>query len=118
MGARATVPAGGDDMRSWLVFTVLAGICGAAAGGSSQVSDVQQLGSVMERYRSAWLAGDGQGVRALVASDAVLLPHQGDPPVEGLDAIERYWWPAAAAPTPILAFDQRVAHGEVRGDGG
>jgi len=104
------------QMAGTLFFVALVALAtGVARAQNDARSEILKM---METYRTAWLAGDGAGVRALFAHDAVLLPHQGDPPVEGLAAIEAYWWPPGAPPTPILEFEQKVGRVEVSGAAG
>ena len=78
----------------------------ASAGTCEFTSaDKQAIRAVVEKYRTSWLAGDAAGVQSTFAEDAVLLPHHGDPPVVGLKAIQQYWWPAGAPPTPITKLE-------------
>jgi uncharacterized protein (TIGR02246 family) len=78
----------------------------------------QDLREVNEAYRTAWLAGDSAAIIRLLAPDAVLLPHHGDPPVVGLSAIRAFWWPPEAPPTTITSLDITTDGAEVHGDQG
>ena len=78
----------------------------AAAGPCEFTSgDQRAIAAVMEKYRTAWLAGDAAGVQSTFSEDAVLIPHHGDAPVVGLKAIREYWWPAGAPPTPVTKLE-------------
>jgi uncharacterized protein (TIGR02246 family) len=87
----------------------------AACGSSGKVDGLR---AVNEAYRTAWLAGDSSGVLRLFARDAVLLPHHGDPPVVGLAAIRRFWWPAGSPPTTITSLEITTEGANVHGDTG
>ena len=71
----------------------------------SMDAEVARVQAVNDAYRAGWLAADSAAVLRLFSSDAVLLPHHGDPPVAGLDAIRKFWWPPGAPPTTIEALD-------------
>jgi uncharacterized protein (TIGR02246 family) len=81
---------------------VLPALLLAGCGAPDALHDLR---AVNDTYRSAWLAGDSAAVLRLFAPDAVLLPHHGDPPVVGLDAIRRFWWPAGSSPTTITELE-------------
>src|SRR5215470_6328728 len=68
-------------------------------------TDREAVRGVHEAYRKAWLANDGEAVRLNFTEDAVLLPHHGLAPVEGMAAIQRFWWPADAKLTTITRFE-------------
>jgi uncharacterized protein (TIGR02246 family) len=89
---------------------------GLAACGSP--GRVHELRAINDAYRTAWLAGDSAGVLRLFAPEAVLLPHHGDPPVVGLDAIRRFWWPAGSPPTTITALEITTEGASADGDTG
>jgi uncharacterized protein (TIGR02246 family) len=74
-----------------------------------------ELRAVAEAYRDGWLTGDSAAVLRLFAPDAVLLPHHGDPPVTGLEAIREFWWPASSPPTRVTALEQTTDGARVEG---
>jgi uncharacterized protein (TIGR02246 family) len=81
---------------------------------SLSAGDEKAVRSLLDRYRTAWLANDSGRVIACYTADAVLLPANAPAPVAGKSAILEHWWPADAPRTTILAFDQpldRVAGG-------
>src|ERR1051325_8790852 len=53
-------------------------------------SDVDAVRRVTQAYRDAWLANDPERVMSTLLGDAVLLP-SGLGPIEGHDAIRRFW---------------------------
>jgi uncharacterized protein (TIGR02246 family) len=89
--------------------------CHAQVGRGSNDADVHPLRAVNDAYRAAWLAGDSAAVLRLFAPDAVLLPHHGDPPVVGLEAIRRYWWPPNTNPATVTALEITVDGADVDG---
>lgn len=92
--------------------------CESPGDGASDPAELNRLRAVNDAYRAGWLAGDSAAVLRLFAADAVLLPHHGDPPVVGLDAIRRYWWPPGPASTTITTLDVTTDGADVRGDAG
>lgn len=56
-------------------------------------ADVAAVRRANAAYPAAWLANDSAAVMRLFSSDAVLIPHHGDPPVEGESAIRSHFWP-------------------------
>ena len=83
-----------------------------ASGGVAELTqaDVAGIHETIEAYRRSWLAGDAEGVLRTFTDDAVLLPHHGDPPVVGIEAIRKYWFAPGGPPTTItelvLTIDQ------------
>jgi len=87
-------------------------VLATAVRGNSPVglsaADTELIKSVLEKYRTAWLANDADGVRATFTKDAVLMPHHGLNPVVGMTAINEFWWPATTARTTILKFVRTI----------
>ena len=86
------------------LLTVL-GACQPHVGGQNLDAELGRLKAVNDAYQAAWLAADSAAVLRLFAPDAVLLPHHGDPPIVGLDAIRAFWWPPDTAPITITTLD-------------
>lgn len=78
--------------------------------------DRTAIRSVIEKYRTSWLAGDAEGVMSTLTEDAVLLPAQGSAPVVGREAIRKYWWPAGSPPTTITKLN--ITYEEIGGECG
>jgi ketosteroid isomerase-like protein len=53
-------------------------------------------------------------VQSTLDKNAVLIPHHGDHPVVGIDAIKSYWWPKNAPATKTVRLD--ITLEEVGGD--
>jgi len=89
--------------------------CQPNVGGQGPDAEVGRLKAVNNAYQAAWLAGDSAAVLRLFAPGAVLLPHHGDPPIVGLDAIRAFWWPPNTAPTTITTLDITTDGADVDG---
>lgn len=98
---------GDPDMRGFghLSLFVMLAACHSDVGGENPDADLDRLKAVNDAYEAAWLAGDSAAVLRMFEPDAVLLPHHGDPPIVGLDAIRAFWWPRNAPPTTVTALD-------------
>lgn len=94
--------------------TVLAMILIAVPTGRLSPADEAKIRAVNEAYAAAWRRNDPEAVRAALWSDAVLIP-QGSPPVRGLEAIDRFWWPKDGPATTVTGFTVTVD--EVGGSG-
>jgi uncharacterized protein (TIGR02246 family) len=79
--------------------------CAGHAPKADPERDLAGLRAVNDAYRAAWLAGDSAALLDLFAADAVLLPHHGDTPVVGLEAIRSFWWPPGAQPSTVTTLD-------------
>ena len=88
-----------------LCLLTMLGACGPDAGAENPDAGLDRLKAVNEAYEAAWLAGDSAAILRLFEPDAVLLPHHGDPPIVGLDAIRAFWWPRNAPPTTVTALE-------------
>jgi uncharacterized protein (TIGR02246 family) len=100
-------------------LTLLVGIGVLATTASAKEclleSDRDAIRGVHEAYRIAWLANDGEAVRLNFTEDAVLLPHHGLAPVEGMAAIKQFWWRADAKLPTITRFE--ASYDEIGGCG-
>lgn len=104
--------------RKAIMIRIGAGILSLALVACGPREGVDELRAVNDAYRTAWLAGDSAAVLRLFAADAVLLPHHGDAPVVGLDAIRRFWWPAGSPPTTITVLEISTEGASVNGGTG
>lgn len=85
-----------------------------APDGRLLSADEAKIRTVNEAYAAAWRKNDPAAVRATLWPNAVLIP-QGSAPVEGLDAINRFWWPPSGPRTTVTGFTITTA--EVGGTG-
>ena len=78
------------------------------ADSGLSAKDSAAVRTVLERYRTTWLANDEDGVLSTFARDAILMPAHGNPPVMGFAAIKEYWWAHTATKTTITKFVQNL----------
>jgi len=99
-----------------LVLAVPARAPAADSTGALTAADQAKIRTVLEAYRSAWLANDADAVLRLFAENAVLMPHHGVEPVLGRKAARAFWFPAGGPPTTITAFTQTIDQIDGGGD--
>lgn len=104
-------------MRFVLLFPAALAACAPAGADHAALTaaDRAALDALHEAFSAAWLAGDSAGVLATLTPDAVMIPHWGDDPVIGLEAIRTFWWPPDAPPARVDQF--RMHPEEVDGAG-
>jgi len=103
---------------SHLCLLILLTACQSQVGSRSPAAELSRLKAVNHAYRTAWLAGDSAAVLRLFASGAILLPHHGDRPIVGLDAIRMFWWPPNGSPTSLTTLDLTTDGADVDGHRG
>lgn len=54
---------------------------------ADEQQDVADLRALDQAYAAEWMSGNADGVLALFTDDATLVPHHGDTPIKGRDAI-------------------------------
>lgn len=89
------------------MYLMLCLTCGCAPTGGSGQLTVEDLAAIRRAnlaYPAAWLSNDPEQVRATLTDDAVLMPSGGMAPVEGLSAIDEFFWPADAPPSTVTVF--------------
>jgi uncharacterized protein (TIGR02246 family) len=99
--------------RSAVSALILIGLAGPPVGRLAP-RDEARIRAVNEAYAAGWRANDPDAVRATFWPDAVLIP-QGSEPIRGMEAINRFWWPAGGPATTVTAFT--VTTDEVGGSG-
>lgn len=90
------------EMAILLLLTVSSSLADEAA-------DIAALRALDQAYASEWQEGDADGVMALFTDDATLVPHHGDHPVNGHEAIRDFWFNPDYAPTVVTEWT-RTAH--------
>ncbi len=68
--------------------------------------DAAGVRATLDRYVSAWLAGDEAAVMALLTTDSVLIPGE-KPPLVGRDAVRAYWF-GPGAKTVLTQFTSTI----------
>ena len=85
---------------------------------AAEAEDIEALRALDQAYVDEWTAGDADGVMALFTDDATLVPHHGDDPIKGSDAIRAFWFDPAYPPTVIVEWARDVKEIVVLGDVG
>ncbi len=80
--------------------------------------DVTALRALDQAYASEWIEGDADGVMALFTEDATLVPHHGDAPIKGQEAIRKFWFDPNYAPTVVPEWRREPVETFVSGDVG
>ena len=90
----------------------------APAASGDEAADVAALKALDQAYAAEWIAGDADGVMGLFTHDATLVPHHGDPPVLGHDAIRSFWFNPDYPPTVVPEWTREAQEVLVMGDVG
>jgi len=85
---------------------------------AEEQQDVAALRALDQAYAKEWIEGDAEGVMALFTDDATLVPHHGDAPIEGHNAIREFWFNPEYPPTIIPEWQREAAEVLVLGDVG
>lgn len=81
-------------------------------------ADIFALRALDQSYATEWIEGDADGVMALFTEDATLVPHHGDDPIKGHEAIRNFWFSPDYPPTVIPNWTREPAEFFVSGDVG
>jgi hypothetical protein len=92
-------------MKTFFITVVLAI---PALARADIASDEAALRALDQAYVAEWMAGDADGVMALFTEDATLVPHHGDQPIKGHDAIRYFWFNPDYAPTIVPEWRIRM----------
>ena len=103
-------------MKKVCVLALFFAVVPLDAQPGSAAADQAKIRTVLENYRSAWLANDAEAVLRLFTEDAVLMPHHGVEPVLGKKAARAFWFPPGGPPTTITAFTQTLDQIDGSGD--
>jgi len=98
-----------------LVTVLLAASYPLLAGESADISALRALD---QSYAIEWIEGDADGVMALFTEDATLVPHHGDDPIKGHEAIRNFWFNPDYPPTVIPNWTREPAEFFISGDVG
>lgn len=85
---------------------------------AAEQQDMVALRALDQAYATEWIEGDAEGVMALFTHDATLVPHHGDAPIVGHDAIREFWFNPDYPPTTIPEWRREAAEVLVLGDVG
>ncbi|MEO1137271.1 MAG: nuclear transport factor 2 family protein [Pseudomonadota bacterium] len=81
-------------------------------------SDREQLRALDQAYMQEWKENDADGVMALFTDDATLMPHHGDDPIVGREAIRNHWFNPEYAPTTFVEWTRTPKEVWVNGNVG
>ncbi|HKJ17270.1 MAG TPA: nuclear transport factor 2 family protein [Xanthomonadales bacterium] len=98
---------------SLFLFAATSGIVFAG-----EQEDLDALRALDQAYATEWLEGDPAGVMALFTADATLVPHHGDAPIKGKEAITKFWFDPAYPPTVVPEWSREAGEVFVMGDMG
>lgn len=85
---------------------------------ASEAQDKEALRALDQAYASKWMEYDAQGVMDLFTHDATLVPHHGDAPVVGAEAIRKFWFNPDYPPTVVPEWTREAEEILVMGDVG
>ena len=105
-------------MKHSATLLLLAVVLVSRASASDENQDSEALKALDQKYAAEWIAGDVDGVMALFTDDATLVPHHGDTPVVGREAIRNFWFDPSYAPTVIREWRREPSEILVSGDVG
>ena len=91
-------------MEKLVYAVVFAFALASAAFAGEREADVAALKALDQAYAATWKAGDADAVMALFTEDATLVPHHGDAPISGADAIRQFWFDPSYPPTVVPAW--------------
>lgn len=91
------------------LLTLAAMLLISSGGAADEASDITALKALDQAYAIEWKEGDADGVMALFTHDATLVPHHGDSPIKGHEAIRDFWFSPDYAPTVVPEWT-RTAH--------
>ncbi len=80
--------------------------------------DQEELKILDQSYANAWKAGDNKAVLSLFTTDAVLIPHHGDQPIVGKEAIQDFWFNPKYPPTLVPEWNRVPYEIIINGDVG
>lgn len=85
---------------------------------AEEQQDVAALRALDQAYAVEWIEGDADGVLALFTVNATLVPHHGDAPIQGHDAIREFWFNPEYPPTIIPEWRREAVEVLVLGEVG
>ena len=99
-----------------LLVTVMLAASDLLLAGESL--DISALRALDQSYATEWIEADADGVMALFTEDATLVPHHGDDPIKGHEAIRNFWFDPDYPPTVVPNWTREPAEFFISGDVG
>ena len=103
-------------LRSSFLFVFANILVSCSAPGPAIEVDTAALRALDQAYATEWLEGDNEGVMNLFTEDAVLVPHHGDQPIVGRDAIRQFWFDPSYPPTVVPSWSREAFEIVVSGE--
>jgi len=103
-------------MRAIVVIIVFALVAAGDFAIASEDQDLAALRALDQAYASEWIKGDPDSVLALFTDDATLVPHHGDAPVKGKEAIRNFWFNPEYPPTVVPEWHRQPSEIFISGD--
>ena len=91
---------------------MMAGLPALAGDAADEVA----LLALDQAYATEWKEGDADGVMALFTEDATLVPHHGDAPIKGHEAIRAFWFNPEYSPTIVPEWTRDATEIYIEGD--
>jgi uncharacterized protein (TIGR02246 family) len=107
-----------NELNDLTVAMLLALLLASTAVTARETDDVAALEALDQAYRTTWMAGDADDVMALFTEDATLVPHHGDDPIKGREAIRDFWFNPDYPPTVVPEWTREPKEVFVSGDVG
>lgn len=89
-------------MRFFILFLAIF-IASCSSDRSFTKVDDAAIEKIRRDYVNGWLANDSETVLGLFESDAIIIP-SGLDPIQGIEAIENYWFPKDSSETTIHSY--------------
>ena len=105
-------------MRAVATLIVVATFLAGRPLLADEQQDLAALRALDQAYATEWIEGDADGVMALFTDNATLVPHHGDAPIKGRDAIREFWFNPDYPPTIIPDWRREPAEVFILGDMG
>ena len=103
-------------MRLIIAALMIIALIAGRPGRADEGQDRAALRALDQAYATEWLEGDADGVMALFTEDATLVPHHGDAPIKGQEAIRSFWFNPDYAPTVVPEWQREPVEIFISGD--
>lgn len=105
-------------MKLLIYGTACLAMMACLAAQADDAADEAALLALDQAYATEWKEGDADGVMALFTEDATLVPHHGDAPIKGHEAIRAFWFNPDYAPTIVPEWTRDATEIYIAGDVG
>lgn len=103
-------------MRNFAIALLATGLVAVSWAQADEAQDVAALRALDQAYASEWIKGDADGVLALFTHDATLVPHHGDAPIQGKEAIRTFWFNPEHPSTVVVEWQRDTQEIVISGD--